>query len=156
MRAVAHYYRRKGENMKEIFLKIKCTPVQKSRPKFTTINGYPRSYTPKKTHDFESLIAQNYVINGKGVYFEREEPIHVTLVFGMPIPKTTPKSRRMAMLNGILKPIRKPDIDNLAKAVLDALNKVAWADDAQIARLLLSKEYTDDPYISIYIHEIKD
>lgn len=30
---------------------------------------------------------------------------------------------------------RLPDVDNLVKAILDGLNKVAWKDDRQVARI---------------------
>lgn len=153
---MAHISTQKGGLLKEVFFSIKTTPVAKLRPKLTTINGYARAYTPKKTKDFENLVAEHYAVKAKGVFFDRETPVQVSLYFGMPIPKTTTKSRRRAMLDGVLKPIKKPDCDNLAKAVLDGLNGVAWADDAQITRLYMRKEYTDEPHISVYIHEIQD
>lgn len=36
---------------------------------------------------------------------------------------------------------KKPDVDNLAKIVLDSLNKIAYDDDAQVCRLLVEKRY---------------
>lgn len=41
--------------------------------------------------------------------------------------------------------IVKPDIDNLAKSVLDGINKIAYGDDAQVMDLQLVKEYASDP-----------
>jgi Holliday junction resolvase RusA-like endonuclease len=43
----------------------------------------------------------------------------------------------------------KPDFDNLAKIVGDALNKVAWLDDAQIAAAWVRKVYSDMPGLNV-------
>ncbi len=51
---------------------------------------------------------------------------------------------------------RYGDIDNLAKAVLDALNGVCWQDDSQISDLHVTKNLADTPHIDIAIEEIKN
>ena len=48
------------------------------------------------------------------------------------------------------------DIDNLAKAVLDALNGICWQDDSQISDLHVTKNLADTPHIEIAIEEIKN
>jgi Holliday junction resolvase RusA-like endonuclease len=58
----------------------------------------------------------------------------------------------MQALRGELIP-GKPDIDNVAKAVLDACH-VVYVDDKQVIRLVIEKEYSYDPRIEVYIHEI--
>jgi Holliday junction resolvase RusA-like endonuclease len=60
------------------------------------------------------------------------------------------------MQNGAIKHIKKPDTDNLLKAVLDGLNGIAWADDSQVIRVSASKEYSTEPYVYLYIHESVD
>jgi Holliday junction resolvase RusA-like endonuclease len=47
----------------------------------------------------------------------------------------------------------RPDIDNYAKAILDALNGVMWADDGQIVQLTASKSY-GEPRVEIEIQEV--
>ena len=59
------------------------------------------------------------------------------------------------MLQGLLNHVVKPDLDNLVKAVLDALNDLAWHDDAQIIELHVSKKYVESPNIHINITEIE-
>lgn len=44
---------------------------------------------------------------------------------------------------------RRPDIDNLAKPIMDALNGVLWNDDSQITKVFAEKIYSDYDYISI-------
>lgn len=64
-----------------------------------------------------------------------EGPLEVEMVFAFPRPASFPKRApafAIPKANG-------PDCDNLAKAVLDALNLVLWHDDSQIASLLVTK-----------------
>lgn len=53
------------------------------------------------------------------------------------------------MLNGELLPAKKPDIDNIVKAVLDALNEVAYRDDTQVVELQVRKQYSERPRLEI-------
>ena len=59
------------------------------------------------------------------------------------------------MLNGELMPAKKPDIDNIAKAVLDALNSVAYRDDTQIVDLQIRKQYSEKPRLEICMEELE-
>lgn len=59
------------------------------------------------------------------------------------------------MLNGELLPAKKPDIDNVVKAVLDALNKVAYRDDNQVVELQIRKQYSERPRLEICIEELE-
>lgn len=139
--------------MKSLTVWFPIQPIPKARPRFTR---FGKAYTPKKTHDYEKQIADYFKQNPNRFKFEKEIPIAVNLVFGMPIPKSTPKSRKAAMLEKIVQHTKKPDLDNLQKAVLDALNGTAWEDDSQIVRITAKKEYTDEPYVYLYMHEYTD
>lgn len=138
--------------MKKLTIRIPIDPVAKGRPRFTRFGG---AYTPTKTKKYETAIAEYYTQASKGFTFE-DTPVCVNIVFGMPIPKSAPKSRREAMQVGVIRHTKKPDLDNLAKAVLDALNEIAWKDDSQIVRLSVMKEYSSEPYVYLYIHEDVD
>lgn len=52
-------------------------------------------------------------------------------------------------------PTKKPDIDNIAKSILDALNKLAYRDDTQVVTLHMEKHYAEDPRVEVEIEEIK-
>lgn len=80
-----------------------------------------------------------------------EEPIFLKIVFRMPIPKSTTKARMKAILNGEALYTKRPDIDNLVKAVLDSLNNVVIGDDSQIYGLRAEKIYSQNPGIFIEI-----
>ena len=144
------------ERLKKINITIPITPVAWQRPKTSIINGWVHHYSPAKTKNYEKAIADYYKQATRGFRFDKDEPICVNLVFGMPIPQSTPKSRREAMREGVIRHTKRPDVDNLAKSVLDALNGVAWEDDSQIVRLSVSKQYRETPDVYIYIHESVD
>ena len=58
-------------------------------------------------------------------------------------PKEHQQKARTAMLSGQTYPTKKPDVDNVVKIVLDALNGFAWHDDAQVIDLHISTTYTE-------------
>ena len=143
--------------MREISLKVSTVPIPKGRPRFHISRRVQlHTFTPDKTAAFENLIALKYLEQSNSFKFERDIPLKVSLFFGMPIPMSTSKSKRNAMLEGIIQHTKKPDVDNLVKAVLDALNDVAWEDDSQIVRVMAEKEYSEDPYVYIRITESMD
>ena len=50
---------------------------------------------------------------------------------------------------------RYGDIDNLAKAILDALTGICWQDDSQISELQITKNLSAEPHILISAEEVK-
>lgn len=72
-----------------------------------------------------------------------EGPVSLELYAAYPWPKSMSQKKRL--LPGAQWRASKPDFDNLAKIVGDALNKIAWLDDAQIAAAKVHKFYSDRP-----------
>ena len=130
---------------------IHTIPVPKGRPKFSKIGGFVRTYTPKKTQDFETEVreAAKQAMTREPL----ETPLAVYLYFRLPIPQSYSKKRTTACLTGSEKPTKKPDLDNLAKSVLDALNGVIYLDDSQIVSLHMTKVYSQYPGIDLLIRE---
>lgn len=131
-------------------LTIPIRPEPKQRPGFTK---FGKAYTPTKTRDYEKKISDYFTSHSRAGMFEKDVPIVVNLIFGMPIPKSTSKSKAKVMIEGAVKHTKKPDIDNMQKAVLDALNGIAWEDDSQIVKVTAEKEYAVKPYVHLYVHE---
>ena len=77
----------------------------------------------------------------------------VSLWVGMGVPRSWPAGRKAEALAGRLRPATKPDADNLAKTVLDALNGVLWADDSQVVDLVVSKHFIDQPRTIITVRQ---
>lgn len=138
----------KSDDDKTRRLIIYTEPVPKGRPRFTR-QGH--AYTPKETLRYESKIRTCWQLAHLGVITGE---IKVRIDFYMPIPKSMSKADKQRAIEQELLPAKRPDIDNLAKSVLDALNEVAYWDDNQIVKLRLNKWYATEPRVEITIMEI--
>ena len=127
-------------------------PQGKARPRVTVRGGYAHAYTPEKTAQYEAHIRQCYWQKYRDAYKYVEKPVRVEVeaVFG--IPKSASRTKRQDMLDGIIKPTKKPDADNILKAVCDALNSLAWGDDAQVTSVKIIKVYGDEPCVRVRIY----
>ncbi len=131
---------------------IYIEPKPKLRPRFFARGNFRGTYTPKKTKDYEQELALKCLPYKPPVPLS--SALKVTLTFGMPIPKSFSKKKRQAIVDGILHHTKKPDLDNLIKAVCDSLNGIFFEDDKQIVSLSADKFYNDTPFIRIQILEV--
>lgn len=124
-------------------------PQGKARARTTRFG----TYTPEKTVLYENLIKVCYQ---QETNFYTEKPLHITIEAIFEPMKSVSKAQRQAMLNGLIKPTKKPDIDNIAKVVLDALNGIAYKDDTQVINLELHKKYGEIGKVMVSITEAGD
>ena len=124
-------------------------PMGKQRPKFARIGNFTRTYTPKETVNYENLVKLSYQ-NFGGEHFG-SVPLKVQITAKFPIPKSFSKKKHEMAADGELRPTTKPDCDNIAKIICDALNGIAYDDDKQIVELLVVKEYTERPRVIVEI-----
>ena len=123
-------------------------PRGKQRPKVTR-NG---AYTPEETKRYEQKVLACFLNE-----YPRMKPIrsgvnvHITAFFE--IPKSYGKARRERILNGLERPTKKPDADNIAKIILDALNGKVILDDKQVVVLTVKKHYSTIPRVEVLIEE---
>ena len=122
-------------------------PCAKQRPKF----GNGRTYTPQKTVNYETLVKQLYISATKE-YHDGALRLVVNAFFT--IPKSTSKKKREKMLQGIIRPTKRPDWDNIGKIVSDALNTIAYHDDSYIVDARVRKWYSDTPRVEVEITEL--
>lgn len=133
--------------MEQIAFALPFEPVAKGRPRFKVYGKFVQPYTPGKTKIFERQVAEFYKTAAGGYKFEAGVPLVVAVTFGMKVPVSLTKKVKTDMLEGRKQHTVKPDLDNLVKAILDALNGVAWHDDAQVVELHISKQYVRSPHI---------
>lgn len=124
--------------------------IGKGRPRLNSYTG--AVYTPTITKDYETLVEQYFLIKYPK-FKELEERVKVTIIAYFPIPKGTKKSDRSSMLENTISPTKKPDIDNIAKVILDAMNKFAFKDDNQITKLEVEKRYAEEEKVYVKIEE---
>ncbi len=124
--------------------------VGKERPR---VNRYTSTvYTPNKTKDYEELVRQ---------YFKIKYPKHeilkgrlsIEITAYMKIPKSTSKAKQDEMLKNIVSPTKKPDVDNIAKSILDAMNRYVFEDDNQVSKIIIEKKYAIEEKVHIKIEE---
>lgn len=113
-------------------LEIPGKPFAKQRPRFSRRSG--RAYTPGETVKFETLIGQ-YAMEAGAVALDGPVKVKIIAVFE-PAASWAKKKRTAAMWNPHT---QKPDLDNIGKAILDGLNRIAFADDGQVCQIEIQK-----------------
>lgn len=132
---------------------VDCKPQGKARPRFSRKSGVV--YTPKKTAKYEKAIAKAYIDSG-GKCIPADCYVSVSVCAFFPIPKSYSKAKRQACIDRDLRPDKKPDMDNIIKSVLDALNGVAYEDDKQVVEVIGRKYYTEsDGFLFVSVEEKK-
>lgn len=118
----------------------------KDRPRMNTKTG--NIHTTSKTRGYEAWIRESYRSDYQDVMHIGAITATIEAYYG--IPKSIKnKIRREQMKMGLISPTIKPDLDNVAKVCLDALNGLAYEDDKQVTTLIVKKFYADEPYIRI-------
>lgn len=112
--------------------------------------GQTMSYTPDNTVLYENLIKTCYMNAGGGI-FNNKEPVKLQVTAYFPIPKSTSKKKAAQMLAKEILPAKKPDADNILKAVNDALNGLAYGDDSQVCFECINKYYDLNPRLEITV-----
>ena len=122
----------------------------KARPRINTYTC--QAYTPNDTKDYENLIKQYFKLKYPR-FVPLENRVSVKIIAYFKVPKSTTKKDKIAIEEGLISPTKKPDIDNIVKIVLDALNKMAFKDDNQITKLEVEKIYGKEEKIVVQIDE---
>lgn len=124
-------------------------PVPKGRPRVTR-HG---TYTPKSTQVFESEIRTAWLKCGERP-FKDGEALDVMVNAYYPIPSGTTKSKRQKL--HLAPYLKRGDIDNIIKAVLDALNGYAYKDDSTVFSVYGRKIYTEgEPFTAVTISSVE-
>ena len=127
--------------------KIPGEPKGKARVR--VVNGH--AYTPQETKDYEHAAALRYRLSGGKII---EGPVAVHILAEIGIPKSATKAQRQGMLDGTIKATKKPDADNIAKIILDALNKIAYKDDSAVVQFDVLKVYSEAPGVTVTVESI--
>jgi Holliday junction resolvase RusA-like endonuclease len=124
-----------------IIIEIYGNPIPLKRPRACKRGDFIQMY--------DSQTKEKEIVRWQAKAQYKEEPIKtpllIDMLFGLPIPKGTSRVRTNLMLQNEMVPMKKPDLDNLIKFILDCLNEILFDDDSQIIEIKARKCYMDNP-----------
>ncbi len=123
-------------------------PKGKDRPRFSK-DGH--TYTTRKTREYEDLVRYIYSKEIHGTMIPEGMHIIVYIFADFKIPEADKKADKEKKRKGLIPATIKPDADNIAKIVLDALNGVAWRDDSEVTELRVFKQYAEKNNVHVRI-----
>ena len=130
-----------------IAFEVTGSPRGKGRPRFLRKSGF--AYTPAQTRTYENLLraaAQDAMAGAPPL----DCAVRLQMTATMPVPTSWSKRKRAQALAGEIRPVVKPDADNLLK-MADALNQVVFHDDRQVVEARIIKRYGERPALAIEI-----
>jgi len=126
-------------------------PKGKGRPR---LGKGGHTYTPKDTTMYENLVKVEYQSQCGGIKFGDKVPLDARVTAYYKIPKSITKKERNEMTANILRPCKKPDIDNVIKAIFDSLNHIAYYDENNTEKIdesvFVSRMYEQLPSFEAY------
>ena len=132
---------------------VSAKAVGKGRPRLTTRGGYAHAYTPAKTREFENLVGWSAKrAMCQCLPIASGCPLFVQITVSLVPPLSWSRKRRSDDFGAFCP--KKPDVDNGAEAILDAMNGIVYEDDAQVAGLIVQKFYAEKDEINIKVFTV--
>ncbi|HGM1282915.1 TPA: RusA family crossover junction endodeoxyribonuclease [Clostridioides difficile] len=136
-------------------------PRAKARPRMSVSTG--KAYTTEQTVLYENWIRLMYNSTVKHFF---EGNVKMTVICYFDITKKDREALKKNKVNtkaykdaidkveGLIRPSKKPDLDNIIKSVADSLNGIAYKDDSQIVEVVSKKYYSDKPRVEVELEDI--
>lgn len=142
--------RRKDRKIK---FEINTKAKGKARPRFRRIGKYVNTYTPKTTVEYENLVKEAFKKKAGRtiILLDSDIEVSVKIIAYFSPPKSISKKLRLNLIENRIGYLKKPDGDNIAKAICDALNGIAYKDDNQITKLEVQKLYGEEDKVLVEI-----
>jgi len=131
--------------MKPVTFTVLGDPVPQPRARVSTVGGFARAYVPSKhpVHAYRLSVAQAAIASGLSL---TSEPLDVVCDFVFVRPKSHWNKRGLKPKAPAL-PL--PDVDNMGKAVLDALKPMF--NDRNVRRLVVEKSYGEEARTTVRV-----
>jgi Holliday junction resolvase RusA-like endonuclease len=111
-----------------------------------------RLYTDLVTRNYEELVAkQSKAAMGDFELLTTPVAVRINAYFYVPISWT--KKKRKQALEGAIVP-GKPDLDNIAKSILDGIQNTVISDDRNVIKLTVEKRYAFQPRVEVHVYEV--
>jgi len=129
-------------------------PQGKGRPRIGKIGQHARMFTPAKTVAYEGLVAHaaQHAMRDMKPF---DGACRIELDVRCTVPASWSQRKQRDALAGLIRPTKKPDADNVLKAVCDGLNGVAWKDDVQAVEVVLRKAYAETPGVHVRVAHLE-
>jgi len=135
-----------GHNLRGVFMMqeflLLGDPRPQGRPRFARIGEFVKAYDPKESREYKQTIAAQ--IAAQNPVYIQDGPISLEVEFIFARPKSLPKK--------VQDHTKKPDLDNLLKALKDGMTGIVWRDDAQIVSLSARKDYGECPQTKVRVY----
>lgn len=128
--------------MSEVNFFVHGNPIAQGRPKFFRRGSFVGCYDPATSKSWKETIKWQAIENKVPML---GGALDMRVVFSLKRPKSLPKK--------VVHHVKKPDLDNLVKAVKDSLKGIAYKDDSQIVRCVAEKHYGEPLGVKIQICE---
>ena len=137
-------------DLKPVLFVVPGEAVGKGRPRVSTIGGHARMFTPQKTANYETLIAMaaQQAMAGRELI---GGPVLVEMKILVSVAASWSKKKTAEALAGDVMPTKKPDADNVLKAICDGINGIVFKDDVQVVNVSLSKRFSETPGVSVRV-----
>ncbi|MGO1272298.1 RusA family crossover junction endodeoxyribonuclease [Pseudomonas helleri] len=137
-------------DLKPVSFVVPGEAVGKGRPRVSTIGGHARMFTPQKTANYETLIAMaaQQAMAGRELI---GGPVLVEMKILVSVAASWSKKKTAEALAGDVMPTKKPDADNVLKAICDGINGIVFKDDVQVVNVSLSKRFSETPGVSVRV-----
>ena len=117
-------------------------PRPQGRPKFFRRGNFVGAYDPKQSRDYKQTLAAQLAAQSPE-FIEQGKAVSIYVEFVFARPKSLPKR--------VEDHVKKPDLDNLIKALKDAAKGILWHDDSQVVQLSARKVYGATPMTVIEV-----
>lgn len=138
------------DNLKPVSFIVPGEAVGKGRPRVSTVGGHARMFTPTKTANYETLIAMaaQQAMNGRDLI---AGPVLMEMKIFVSVAASWSKKKTAEALQGLVMPTKKPDADNVLKAICDGINGIVFKDDVQVVNVSLSKRFSETPGVLVRV-----
>lgn len=121
---------------------LPIVPTAQARARHATRNGYAVAYKSGRQQSNERTLEA--CLKEHAPSSPMAGPVVLEFIAAMPMPQSASRKKKIAMMRGALLPTKKPDLDNLAKQLKDAMTRLQfWQDDKQVVELRCRKIYSE-------------
>lgn len=121
--------------------------------KVGVVHGFAKKYTPTEFTEYSNWVKISFKMmhptHDWKTFIDKQLAVKITV--NSEVPKSYSKKKAAMCLAGEIRPTSKPDCDNIAKNILDAMTGVVYPDDKQVVSLLVQKQFAERSFVEITV-----